>query len=458
MLLTRLFWSAYLAYHLRDQARYPFKPLDVIKRDQARRVRAMVSYAYRYVLHYRETMDQLGLTPADFQGADDLSKLPLVERHQLVGHPERFVSTAQPLDRYLQLRSSGSSGLPSTIRHDARAVFQNAAHAERDRCMITPLLGRRVGYRETVIGVHHSATHAVQQFLQERGLFPRGVRIQRQYLSLLDPTGKNLGLINEFKPDIIHSYGSYLDILFPFLHATGATFHRPRVVTYSSDGLLPSVRHLIEKEFNIPVFSTYQATEAFKIAFECEHHQGMHLNIDLYPVRIVDEEGREVAEGESGEVVVSNLVNRGTVLFNFRLGDIAAILPDRCPCGRSLPLLSFLQGRKDDLIELPSGELIHPLSLKLIFLVNEPEIWEYQILQTTPRHLRVAIVAAETCDRPQMKQRIAAKMTRVLGSEVKVDISFVDSIDRTVGGKFRTVISNCISLQQPADNLTPGQR
>jgi hypothetical protein len=42
----------------------------------------------------------------------------------------------------------------------------------------------------------------------------------------------------------------------------------------------------------------------------------------------------------SGEVVVSNLVNRETVLLNYRLGDVAASLPDRCPCGRSLPLLS----------------------------------------------------------------------------------------------------------------------
>lgn len=45
MPITRLFWSAYLAYHLRGQARYRFGALAAIKRDQRRRVRAMVAYA-----------------------------------------------------------------------------------------------------------------------------------------------------------------------------------------------------------------------------------------------------------------------------------------------------------------------------------------------------------------------------------------------------------------------------
>lgn len=55
--------------------------------------------------------------------------------------------------------------------------------------------------------------------------------------------------------------------------------------------LAGSVRLLIEDILNIPVFSAYQATEAFKVGFECEYHRGVHLNIDLYTVRIVDAEG-----------------------------------------------------------------------------------------------------------------------------------------------------------------------
>jgi len=456
MWLTRLMWNFYLAYHLRGQATYPFEPLARIEEAQARRVQAMVAYAYRYVPYYQETMDKLGLQPSDFEDADDLGKLPLLERHQLQRDPEYFVSKAEPLERCLRLTSGGSTGGPTTVYYDTRAVFQNAAHGERARSVVTSLIGRGLGYRETVIVMQRSSTHVVQQFCQDRGFFPRGMRIQRQHLSVLDPPQENVVLINKYRPDIIRSFGSYLGILFPYVHTTGIPFHRPMVVTSHADALSPSVRHLIENEFNIPVFSKYGAVEAFNIGFECEHHRGHHLNIDLHPVRIVDEEGREVPKGESGEVVVSNLVNRATVLFNYRLSDVSAISPDRCPCGRSLPLLSFLYGRTDDLLELPSGEIAHPLTLKMIFCFDEPDLWEFQVIQETRTHFRVPIVASESCDREEMRKRIAAKMSQALGGDVRADICFVDSLDRTGAGKLRTVISKCTRTHEEPELMMRG--
>jgi phenylacetate-coenzyme A ligase PaaK-like adenylate-forming protein len=112
--------------------------------------------------------------------------------------------------------------------------------------------------------------------------------------------------------------------------------------TYSSDSLSSSVRRLIAEKFGLPVLSTYEAVEAFKIGFECHQRVGIHLNIDLYPVRVVNAQGEPLPDGESGDVVVSNLVNRATVLLNYRLGDIATKLSVPCPCGRSLPLLSIM--------------------------------------------------------------------------------------------------------------------
>jgi len=91
MLASRVFWSIYGAYHLWGQARYPFKPLTVIRHDQARRVRGMVAYAYRHVPYYRETMDRLGLLPSDFKSAEDLTRLPLLERNQPLEHPAQSI-------------------------------------------------------------------------------------------------------------------------------------------------------------------------------------------------------------------------------------------------------------------------------------------------------------------------------------------------------------------------------
>ncbi len=450
MIMERLYWNAYLATQMRGQARYPFQPLARILGDQARRVRAIVAHAYRYVPYYRETMARLGLSPADFRVAEDLARLPLLEREQLQRDPERFISTAWPISRHLKLRSGGSTGAPCTIYHDAQALFQSAAHGERERTILASLVGRSFGYRETVIASAFGASPEVQGYLRRHALFPRGARIERQYLSLLDPPEVNARLLNEFRPDVIQSYGSYLEILFPYLQAAGVAFHRPRVVTYASDGLSESVRRLIVEDLHIPVLSTYQAIEAFKIGFECLAHRGLHLNVDLCPLRIVDAEGRPVEPGASGDVVVSNLVNRATVVLNYRLGDVARLLPERCPCGRTLPLLSFVEGRADDLLRLPSGELLHPQAVRTIF-TEEQQIWRYQVVQRTPTRFGVAIVAADTLDRESARKRIAAKFVSRFGPGVSVDMAFVESLPCTPAGKFRPVMALGVSPGSPAE-------
>jgi phenylacetate-CoA ligase len=415
----------------------------------------MVSHAYRTVPYYRETMDRLGLDPSSFQSADDLSRLPLLEKEHLRSDPEFFVSTAYPPDRCLKLRTGGSTGVACTVYHNTGALFQNAAHGERERSIITPLLQRSFGYRETVIGSPTVTDRVVQEYCRTRGFFPPGLQIKRQYLSLLDPPETNLRLINEFGPDVIRSYGSYLESLFPHIHAAGAPFRKPGCVTYSSDGLSPSVRGLITEHFDVPVISTYEAVESFKIGFECDQGKGVHQNVDLYPVRIVNDQGMPVPDGRSGEVVVSNLVNRATVLLNYRIGDLATRLPESCPCGRNLPLLSLPEGRNDEYLHLPDGRVVHPQSVRTIVL-EEEAVWQFRVIQKAADYLHVALVADPSSDRGQMRKRLVDKFAGLFGSGVAVEIAFVGTIDRGASGdKFRVVISRC---RPPGADAPPGHR
>ena len=95
-------------------------------------------------------------------------------------------------------------------------------------------------------------------------------------------------------------------------------------------------REFIEGTFGIPVFSRYNAMEAFKIGFFCEQRSGFHIHDDLCHVRIVGDDGQTLPPGQQGQVVISNLVNRATVLLNYRLGDVASISTARCACGACL--------------------------------------------------------------------------------------------------------------------------
>ncbi len=450
MIAQRLLDTAWLACHVWGQARYAFKPPEDIRRDQACRVRRIVAHACLHVPYYKETMARLGLRPEHFRCAEDLAQLPLLEREQLQRGPERFMSEVLDPGRCLRLRSSGSTGLPVTVCQDVRALFQSVACAERVRSIAAKLAGKRCGYRETVIIAPVSSVADTQRFLRAHSLVPTNVPARQQRLSVLDPPEKNAELIDAFRPDVLSTYGSYLALLFPYLREARRRWRLPRTICYGADGLSDSVRRLVQDDFGIHVLSAYQTIEADQIGFECERHAGLHLNIDVYPVRIVDAAGHALPPGETGEVVVSNLVNRGTVLLNYRLGDLASLLPEPCPCGRTLPLLSFPQGRCDDFIVLPSGRQMHSHIVNDLIRF-ETEIWRYRVIQESLTCFRINCVVTPTCEREGLRKRIACRFGRTFGRGVNVQVVFVDSIDRTAAGKHRTVVSRIPKAQRGPD-------
>ena len=191
--------------------------------------------------------------------------------------------------------------------------------------------------------------------------------------------------------------------------------------------------------------------ESLKIGYECARGVGLHMHADLCVVRVVDAEGRDVSPGGRGEVAISNLVNRATVLLNYRLGDEVVVPATPCGCGAPLPLIGFPEGRVEDWLERPSGGRVYTQRLRAVF-TDEREIWQYQLVQERSSSLRVALVVAERADRTVLASRVGRAIADVLGPGVELSIDFVRELERTPMGKVRVVIRRDGSAQ-PATPL-----
>jgi phenylacetate-CoA ligase len=384
-------------------------------------------------------MDRLGLRPEALRTADDLSKLPLIARDQIQREPEYFVSTQQPVHKYRKLRSSGSTGSPLTVYWDLPGWFKSVAQGERHRAVITARTGRFFGYRESFIAAPQSTLAEEEAFVRTTAFFPSRLRVDRQLLSLYDPPQENVDRINDFRPDVVFTYGSYAEALFKCVDESRRSFHRPKVVVYTGDGVNASTKHRVLQKLGVPIVGVYECIEAPAIGFECGHGTGLHLNIDLYPVRILRPDGSTAADGGPGEVVISNLVNRASVLLNYRVGDIAAWTAEPCPCGRSLPLLQDVEGRTDDWLQLPGGSQIHPQAVCQVFR-GIVDLWDFQIAQQADDRFEVAVVGSEACDRKTLSERLTARLAKAVGDQATIEVRFVESIPLTPGGKRRAVV------------------
>ena len=435
----RLFWSAYLGTRLRGQQKIPFWPRQRLEKVQNARVRKLVRFASRCVPYYRELFQSTGLSPEDFQTVKDLNRLPVLNPLQVRKNPDRFRPDTISLDT-LKLASSGTTGVPRCVHHDAASLFNNAAHGERIRFFYFPGHGGSGKLKEAVLTVPlGSAMEEVQRYNRTKAWIPWSARIERRYFSILDSTESIIKGINEFKPDAIWSYGSGLNILFEEVFRSGSDIHLPRFLAYTSDSMAAPLRRKIIKELGNPVFSIYGSVECLNIGFECTEHQGYHLNEDCYPVRIVDDHYRSLPDGEAGRVLVSNLINRATVLLNYELGDEGRILPGQCQCGRTQRMMSLNISRVADRLTLADGEQVHPIRFaEAVYL--EKDLWQHQVVQKSDNEFELFLVADPAADRDAMRKRLIDEFEKWFQGSIRVHMQFVDQIDMTPGGKQRAVI------------------
>ena len=152
------------------------------------------------------------------------------------------------------------------------------------------------------------------------------------------------------------------------------------------------------------MLSRYNAVEAFKIGFYCEHRTGFHLHEDICHVRVVRPDGETAAPGEQGRVVISNLVNRASVLLNYPIGDLASMSDEVCSCGRTLQAaLRARRARVEDILSLADGRFVHPRAVWQVFKADR-SVLQYQLTQHELERFELTLT---TLDEPAFQRSLA---------------------------------------------------
>jgi phenylacetate-CoA ligase len=145
--------------------------------------------------------------------------------------------------------------------------------------------------------------------------------------------------------------------------------------------------------------------------------------------------------------VISNLVNHGTVLLNYRLGDLATIVPEQCGCGRTTRILSELEGRSQEFVRLADGSMVSPT---MLCDVVDPyrEIIRFQLVQVERDRFDLQLVCPdeETFDRVATPLR--ADVSRLLAG-ASVTPTYHDSAGAPQVGKVTRISA------LPVEDATP---
>ena len=142
------------------------------------------------------------------------------------------------------------------------------------------------------------------------------------------------------------------------------------------------MRNRIKSILGIELYDIYGLTECYGpgIGISCANENGIHIFDDFVYCEILNPEtGKQVKNGEIGEICLTTLVKEGAPLFRFRTHDLASFISDKCSCGASYPRISQIMGRSDDMVKV-KGNIIFPSTIEEIIKLIPGTSSEYKAI------------------------------------------------------------------------------
>ncbi len=370
---------------------------------------------------------------------DEVVTDPVLRRKDLEEHLATTPTSAFD-GRYNVMRTSGSTG--------ERALFVYGAN-EWKHAVATLLAGTAVGglkprlprERVAVIaapGAEHIAARQAASI--DLGLY-KTVRH-----AATDPIDDLVVDLNAQRPHGIAAYPSIAAMLAREAMA-GRLDVAPRwLMTYSELRTHPMVAKIAEAWPEAELFEAFGMTEAATVAHDCASHAGLHVLEDSVILESVNAANRPVAPGTAGaRILLTNLWQETQPLIRYQIGDMIAFDERPCECGRTSKRMVSIEGRSDDVLELPSvnGGMVsvHPIHLRDP-LGALPTVVQYQIWHKG-NGLEVHVIPSSPQDgaalHAQVRDALAAALTKAGVAELATDVRVVNTIPRAGGGKLKLI-------------------
>jgi phenylacetate-CoA ligase len=368
---------------------------------------------------------------------EDLKRLPIVEKDEFRRTPpEERVSGEFDIKRLKVVRTGGSTGKPLTIfltreEDDWRKAIYMRANI---------MCGQRPRDRWVAITAPH-------HFGDVTGLQRRFGLFAQTCLSVFDDFNKHIEFIRNFKPDILDGYSGALVLLAREVKKRGLYDIRPKVVFGNADLMDNTSRKILEDVFAAPYCDQFGCAEVDRTAWNCLEREKYHMDVDSVLFEFVDEDGEEVAVGESGQILYTSLFNFAMPLIRYSVGDLGKPSNEFCSCGVKLPLMEVIEGRKDSVIVLPDGRFLSPrvFTVAMSMFKFYSFIEQFRIVQKKPEFFEIYLkMGASDINYEVVKKELIDHFLKVLNlkeADVSFDVRFVDDIPFSQSGKLMAVVS-----------------
>jgi phenylacetate-CoA ligase len=398
---------------------------------QNRALERILRHALKSTGYYGRMAANVGIDPATAT-ADDLTRLPLLDKTQLVDAGNTIHAPRMPGTTSWKT-TGGSTGVAVRLRKNRYATAAEQAASWRSygwygiepgarqaRFWGTPLRRRaRLRYHAIDFVFNRERFSAFAFDDEDLGHYFRGLEARPPvwvygYVSMLVQFA---GFCQREKLD---------------LAGLGIT-----AIVTTSEVLSESDRKLLQASFGAPVYNEYGCGEVGAVMYECErgtlHSMAENLFLESVPDPTEDEPG-------ACRLIVTDLHNLATPLLRYDLGD-RAVPAGACACGRELPGFTRVFGRAYDFVSTSDGRNYH--GEFFLYAVEAARdggvpIQQVQFVQTGGDEIEMRVVANRGY-REEHGRAMAKQLEIASGGRLRFEVTEVEGIERERSGKIRLI-------------------
>lgn len=403
---------------------------------QARRLSALLQQIHGRNPFYTHKLDDAGIRLGSLQLPDGLTRLPFTTKHELAADQERNppwgTALTEPLDRYTRYcQTSSTTGRPlrwidtndswQWVLDCWKAVYRAARVAPGDRVFFPFSFGPFLGFWAAFDAGAQMGLHCV----------PGGGMSSQVRLAMIESVAATVVCCTPTYALHLAEVAAKERPGRPLAQSTVRTL----VVAGEPGGSIPATRARIEESWGARVIDHHGLTEVGPVSFECWEAPGfLHLNEAEYLCEVVDPAtGAPVPDGQSGELVLTNLGRTACPVIRYHTGDIVVRRSDPCPCGRTWARLEGgILGRADDMVTI-RGANVYPGAIEAV-IRRFADIVEFRSTvarRGAMRSLTVDVeVAPRVADAAALAAHVSQQLRESLGLTVPVRIVAPGSLPR----------------------------
>ena len=402
--------------------------------------RAQLAYLFDRSAFYRKKLSAAGFSSERAAGGlADIAQLPLTDKHELSATcaPDNAIGAhlcAAPSEIVRIYSTSGTTGTPSYVPLTAGDLDNWVTASARSYAASGISAGQRI---VSTYNAGPFVAGAALAAFDRIGLchIPVGTGNTERLMLAVERLGPQAVVLTPSYAAYLVEWAAERDV-----DLRGSSVERVLVAGEPGGGE-PAFRARLEEGWGALVTEAMGVGDiGVSLWGECEEQAGMHLGArGFVHAELIDPDTGatlEMADGASGELVLTHLRHRAAPLLRFRTRDYVEVRTTPCRCGRTAPRLRCA-GRTDDML-IVRGVNVFPSAVREVVSGFAPEVSGHIVVKPRAPGVKqepplpvCAELGPGRAANPALADAIRERLREVLVVQTRVDLVPWGSLGRS---------------------------